>query len=127
MTPQSTLPECTPTRMLMSTPVASRTCLQTRRPSAMRRKRHGEHPTEQTLKHSNTRAERRADASTRHATRGPRRVIAVQSERGGSLTLTHSTLTLAIWSNFPNSSLSMMTSSLGEQSLASRVKPTMSA
>lgn len=37
------------------------------------------------------------------------------------------TLTLAIWSNFPNSSLSTTTSSLGEQSLASRVKPTMSA
>lgn len=36
-------------------------------------------------------------------------------------------LTLAIWSNFPKSSLSMMTNSLGEQSLAKRVKPTMSA
>lgn len=36
-------------------------------------------------------------------------------------------LTLAIWSNLPKSSLSMSTSSLGEHSLASRVKPTMSA
>lgn len=36
-------------------------------------------------------------------------------------------LTLAIWSNFPKSSFSMITSSLGEQSLAKRVKPTMSA
>lgn len=36
-------------------------------------------------------------------------------------------LTLAIWSNLPKSSLSISTSSLGEHSLASRVKPTMSA
>lgn len=36
-------------------------------------------------------------------------------------------LTLAIWSNFPKSSFSMCTSSPGEQSLASRVNPTMSA
>lgn len=28
ITPHSTLPECTPTRMLISTPVASRTCLE---------------------------------------------------------------------------------------------------
>lgn len=36
-------------------------------------------------------------------------------------------LTLAIWSNLPKSSLSMSTNSFGEHSLASRVKPTMSA
>ena len=36
-------------------------------------------------------------------------------------------LTLAIWSNFPKSSFSTTTSSFGEQSLASCVKPTMSA
>lgn len=35
--------------------------------------------------------------------------------------------TLAIWSNLPNSSFSMCTSSPGEQSLASRVNPTISA
>lgn len=35
--------------------------------------------------------------------------------------------TLAIWSNLPKSSLSMSTNSFGEHSLASRVKPTMSA
>lgn len=36
-------------------------------------------------------------------------------------------LTFAIWSNLPKSSFSTTTSSLGEQSLASLVKPTMSA
>ena len=35
--------------------------------------------------------------------------------------------TFAIWSNLPKSSLSVWTSSPGEQSLASLVKPTMSA
>lgn len=35
--------------------------------------------------------------------------------------------TFAIWSNFPKSSFSITTSSLGEQSLARRVNPTMSA
>lgn len=35
--------------------------------------------------------------------------------------------TFAIWSNLPNSSFNMCTSSPGEQSLASLVKPTMSA
>lgn len=36
-------------------------------------------------------------------------------------------LTFAIWSNFPKSSFNMWTSSPGEQSLARRVNPTMSA
>lgn len=39
----------------------------------------------------------------------------------------HGVITFAIWSNLPNSSFSMCTSSPGEQSLASRVNPTMSA
>ena len=51
-----------------------------------------------------------------HATRG---------DKGGSTKARG--LTLAIWSNLPKSSFSITTNSLGEQSLASRVKPTMSA
>lgn len=39
----------------------------------------------------------------------------------------HDIVTFAIWSNLPNSSFSMCTSSPGEQSLASRVNPTISA